>query len=314
MQLSIIVPVYNVEKYILKCLRSILNMDISPDNYEIIIINDGSTDSSIQLLEPVLEGLLNVLIINQENRGLGAARNAGLKVAKGNYVYFLDSDDYVDTKNFVRLFKDNYQRNVDVIMGNAVWDYGNDKVKCFFLKQREELELSGVDFFNSFYKEVSTMVWRSFYRRSFLLDKNLFFTEDIYFEDMNWTPKVLISANRIVYRNMFFYNYVQRNGSIIKSSYSKKKFEDILYICKDVLRFASTVDLETQRTINTAIISTLLVHLGHYLNVAVLDNKFTNTIGEILNNKFHKTMKISFIVFLYNCCTKWTQFLLKKKY
>lgn len=314
MQLSIIVPVYNVEKYILRCLKSLLDLDIPSENYEIIIINDGSTDGSIQLLEPVLNGVLNVLIINQENKGLGAARNVGLNTAKGDYVYFLDSDDYVDSKNFASLFNDNYWYNADIIMGNAVWNYGDNEIKCFFLKQKETLESNGIDFFNSFYKDVSTMVWRSFYKRSFLLNKKLFFTEGIYFEDINWTPKVLISAYKIIYKNIFFYHYVQRDGSIVKSSYTRKKFDDILYICKDMLSFASTMDLKTQKTINSTIISTLLVHLGHYLNISVLDNDHAKTIHSILNNRFHKTMEISFVVFLYNHCTKWSQFLLKQKY
>ena len=96
MDLSIIIPVYNVEKYIEKCLLSCIKQDISYEDYEIVVVNDGSPDNSITIVERIAKDYSNIRIINQENQGLSGARNTGMKHAKGNYIWFVDSDDYIE--------------------------------------------------------------------------------------------------------------------------------------------------------------------------------------------------------------------------
>ncbi len=95
MILSIILPVYNAEKYLSNCINSLINQDISSSNYEIIIINDGSTDTSPGIAETYASKHTNISLYHQQNKGLGATRNIGITYAKGNYIYFIDSDDYI---------------------------------------------------------------------------------------------------------------------------------------------------------------------------------------------------------------------------
>ena len=95
MLLSIVVPTYNVEKYIANCLDSLLDQDLSADIYEILVINDGSTDNSPKIATKYSESHDNVIVVNQENGGLSEARNKGIALAKGKYIYFIDSDDYI---------------------------------------------------------------------------------------------------------------------------------------------------------------------------------------------------------------------------
>ena len=95
MKISLIVPVYNVEKYIEKCLLSCLKQDIPQSDYEIIVVNDGSPDSSLAIAERIAAAATNIIIVSQKNGGLSAARNTGLKIAKGDYIWFIDSDDTI---------------------------------------------------------------------------------------------------------------------------------------------------------------------------------------------------------------------------
>ena len=120
MRLSVIIPVYNVEEYVLRCLKSIIDIENHGDT-EIIVVNDGSRDGSMALVSDFASSHPIITIVNQENRGLGAARNTGLKHAQGEYVYFLDSDDYIDLESFVHLFNTGYG-SADVIVGNFVYN------------------------------------------------------------------------------------------------------------------------------------------------------------------------------------------------
>ncbi|HJS00822.1 MAG TPA: glycosyltransferase, partial [Flavobacterium sp.] len=105
MLLSIIVPVYNVENYLRRCLNSLLDQDLCLDDYEIIIVNDGSTDSSLRIAQEYGNKFSSIKIISQENQGLSEARNVGIRNALGQYIYFIDSDDFIQKKIFNSIFK-----------------------------------------------------------------------------------------------------------------------------------------------------------------------------------------------------------------
>ena len=116
LKLSIIVPVYNVERYLEKCLKSLCGLNIEN---EIIIINDGTKDSSLEIAEKFRENHKNenIKIISQKNQGLSEARNNGLKVAKGEYISFIDSDDFVDTENYEQFINETIKDKVDIGIG-----------------------------------------------------------------------------------------------------------------------------------------------------------------------------------------------------
>ena len=179
---SIIIPVYNVEKYLQECLESAINQTYK--NIEIIAINDGSTDSSLAILEEYASKYGNLKIVNQENKGMSGARNAGLKVANGEYIYFLDSDDFIDLNMIEECVVLAEKNNLDIINFDAHVFYDGDFKSDFNPKYNRSKFLNqgiylGQDFYrysrnNNAYRAA---VWLSFYRTDFLRNFNLNFYE-----------------------------------------------------------------------------------------------------------------------------------------
>ena len=128
MFLSIIVPVYNTEKYLTECLDSLLEQDIDTDDYEIICINDGSTDNSLDILQKYVNEYSNVVVINQQNKGVSAARNRGMESAKGDYFWFVDSDDLVQKNILNRLKNIIIIENCDCLSARLY--FFNDELNC----------------------------------------------------------------------------------------------------------------------------------------------------------------------------------------
>ena len=240
-KLSIIIPVYNVEKYLTKCLDSVL-----VDNAftgQVICVNDGSTDGSGKILEQYAAKYPNVETIAQPNAGLSAARNAGIKAAKGEYVVFLDSDDYWETKVLdgllaqidreeLDVLRFKYQ-NVRVIDAKHI-DSTNLEYEVFQPYKRDsrldndysETVTDGVTFLN---ERMNTQCYAVLYivRRALL--EGCIFTEGIYFEDTDWTPRMLVRAKRVASTDMIVYNYLVREGSItnaVNRSKQKKVLDD----------------------------------------------------------------------------------------
>ena len=114
-KISLIVPVYNVEDFVARCLNSLLEQNMSYEDYEIIIVNDGSTDSSLEIIQPYLEKYPNCKLINKPNGGLSSARNAGLNVALGEYIWFVDSDDFIMPNLLDDLYKECSSNDLDVL-------------------------------------------------------------------------------------------------------------------------------------------------------------------------------------------------------
>ena len=112
-QISVIIPVYNVEQYLSKCLESIINQTLQ--DIEIICINDGSTDNSLQILEEYAQKDSRMIVINQENQGVGVARNKGLEIARGDYIWFVDSDDYVERNGLDYVYEKSKENNADIV-------------------------------------------------------------------------------------------------------------------------------------------------------------------------------------------------------
>lgn len=223
-KLSFIVPVYNVEKYLAKCLDSIL-----VDNQftgQVICVNDGSTDGSAAILEEYAKKYQNVNIVTQQNAGLSAARNAGLKAAKGEYVCFLDSDDYWEPKVLGGLLEQIEHDNLDVL--RFKYQNVNEKYEVFNPNKGDPYKgndytdsvTDGVSFLNSRFGTACYAVM-FIVRRKLLND--CIFTEGIYYEDVDWTPRMLSRANRVASADTIVYNYLIRKGSITKAVVQSKK-------------------------------------------------------------------------------------------
>lgn len=227
MILSIVVPVYNVENYLSKCLDSILNQDIAKDDYEIVVVNDGSTDSSGEIAKEYAEKHTNITLINQENQGLSGARNSGIRVAKGKYIQFVDSDDYLEPNVEKSLVERMESENLDILRFN--YQNVNENYEVFepnkvskpFVDYRDEV-CYGIAFLNERLGSACYVV-QFMLKRELLQDKKKHFKEGIYFEDTEWTPRILVEAKRVTSVPTMVYNYLVRQGSITKSVDPRKR-------------------------------------------------------------------------------------------
>jgi len=232
MILSIVIPVYNVEEYIEKCILSCSNQDISKSDYEIILVNDGSPDNSLEICERLEKETKNITIISQENRGLSGARNTGLRHSKGEYVWFVDSDDWIENNCLKSIVKEINRYTSDIFwLGHDV--VANDKVIDAFIPDALEEPISGEDFFvnhlkNQFY------IWKFVYKRAFLLENDLTFYEGILYEDLEFTPRALHVSKTCYTLPSVYYHYLMRDGSII-NNVKPKNIEDRFFICKRLL-------------------------------------------------------------------------------
>lgn len=224
--LSIIVPVFNAEKYIRKCIVSLSQDNQDLKNYEIIIVNDGSTDSTKEIILELSLKYSNIIILNQENKGLGGARNSGIQISKGKYIIFVDSDDYL-LKDSLKLLVDKIEKDGTELL------YANfqkvDLKGNIVLKTKEELRVkysnSTVDastFLTIHYNYILYAVL-FVYKKEFLKKISFKFRENTFMEDLEGIPKVISQANRISMLDYPFYFYVQTPTSIMRDPKNDRK-------------------------------------------------------------------------------------------
>ncbi|MGI6371842.1 MAG: glycosyltransferase [Caldicoprobacterales bacterium] len=248
MDISIVVPVYNVEKYLKECINSLLEQDFR-GQYEIICVNDGSTDSSLQVLKEYEKSNEKIVLINQKNKGLSAARNTGLKNAKGKYVMFIDSDDYLKNPKVLSLLYDEIEKNdLDFVVADFEYDY-EEKVKNYRIKRSQAIKnkiMIGRDFYDLGIKTKSIMsvVWNKLYKKEFLEKNNLFFYEGIFYEDMEFTPRVYYLAKRVKYVDEVIIMYRQREGSIT-SNINAEKLDSYLAVAESLNQFNKNYNSES---------------------------------------------------------------------
>ena len=216
MELSIIVPVYNVEKYLKKCLDSLVEQTLDNDIYEIIVVNDGSPDHSQIIIDEYVKRYKNVSSYIKTNGGLSDARNYGLDKAKGKYVAFVDSDDYVDTRMYETMLKKAEQKDFDVVVCDFVEIYSSEEVRGYSrvdqdLLCSQEVREAMVDFYPS--------AWNKIYKRT-LFDQ-IRFKKGVWFEDVECLYRMFPVIETVGVVKEAFYYYIQRAGSISKSEDSR---------------------------------------------------------------------------------------------
>ena len=227
MKLSIIVPVYNVEPYLRKCVDSLLAQDLPESAYEIILVDDGSTDASGVIADEYAERYANVRVIHQQNGGLSAARNTGIEAAQGNYIQFVDSDDYLEPNVLSGLVAKMEQDKLDVLRFN--YQNVNEQYEVFqpykdvkpFVDYRDEV-CDGLTF-------LTERLGYACYAVQFIIKAELLkpkehqFKCGIYFEDTEWTPRLLVRVQRVTSVATIVYNYLMRTGSISQAVNEEKK-------------------------------------------------------------------------------------------
>lgn len=226
--LTIIIPIYNVEKYVQKTLDSILSQCFKKESVEIIVVNDGTKDNSMSIVNEFAAKFDNLKIINQENQGLSVARNTGLKVARGKYVWFVDSDDWVEYDSLPFLLQHLEHSDKDVLMFK-IREYdeeGRILLERSFHDNKNEEQISGTDvvLYQKKYGVDITPMQQYVISRDFLLSKKMFFVPGIYHEDKEFAPRMLINAKNVSIIPKVIYCYLRRsNGSITTDKTLLKK-------------------------------------------------------------------------------------------
>jgi glycosyltransferase involved in cell wall biosynthesis len=241
LRLSIIIPAYNAEQKIEKCICSIYNQDIPTNEFEIIVVNDGSKDRTEIILEKLIKKVDNLIVLTQNNSGVSAARNAGLKRAKGLYILFCDSDDYIDINVFSLILNEVASRELDGCCFNLrhISTSGNrihDQYK-FDVSQ----VMDGISFFNNGYIRGFMVVW--LLKKEILIDNDIQFTEGVsYAEDLEFLIKFASIAKKLMYKNYTYYNYVQNNNSLSHSYRNVKSIDSIFALIDDLKKFKTNIN------------------------------------------------------------------------
>ena len=268
MKLSIIIPVYNTEKYLERCLNSCIRQDLAATEYELVIINDGSTDNSLAIVEQYASSHTNIKCFSQNNCGLSMARNNGLDQSRGEYIMFLDSDDWIENNCLRRILDLCHNQDLDLLRIAAA-NVKEDKVtRRYTLKENiistgAELLKEGLDFCVPF----------TIYKRRFLDEHKLRFMPGVFHEDNEFTPRVYYYAERVGCLNELIYFVYQSPNSITRSINPKKAYDSIL-VSESLNSFCDGVDKNSKSTFHNIIGSTLNVSLHNSLLMS--DNELCN--------------------------------------
>lgn len=245
-KISFIIPVYNVAAYLPKCLDSVLGQTF--DDIEVICINDGATDDSGKILEEYAASDKRIKIIKQSNQGLSAARNAGLKIVKSDYVMFVDSDDYIAPDMAEKLLNTMIKENPDVVICSAECvnqlpkDASLDVIEWQSWLQPwfdEYVKPNGVyDVPKTIKDEFISVVWNKLYKTSLIKNYNIEFPLGLIEEDEYWLWAYMLHCKKYAFINERLYFYIQRSGSIMTTRNGNEKVLDILEIEKRIYELA----------------------------------------------------------------------------
>lgn len=266
-KLSIIVPIYGVDQYLRKCVDSLLAQDFPSSEYEIILVDDESPDTCPQICDEYArmsqesrvksQELPCIHVIHRKNGGLSAARNSGIEIAQGEYLMFVDSDDYIESNVLSGLMAQVERDNLDVLRYRL--QYVNPQYEAYIPYKSDPFKgndyseevTDGVTFLN---ERMSTACYACVFliKRNLIISDqnsafsnqlkekdNCLFTEGIYFEDTDWTPRMLVKAQRVASTNTVVYNYLQREGSITKAvnrSKQQKVLDDKMRLIGEMQR------------------------------------------------------------------------------
>ena len=221
MDLSIIVPVYNVEKYVRPCIESIFKQGLDDADFELIIVNDGTKDRSMEMIADIIQQHNNITVINQENQGLSVARNNGIAAAKGEYILMPDSDDLLIENSLKPLLEKALETKVDLVIADFL-SMTDEEIDDYYKKDFKQPELHfkkvvGEQIFLELLNPYQCYVWRTLYRREFLVKENLLFYPGVRYQDIPFTHECYLKANNCIRTNILLNIYRRWQGSATKS-------------------------------------------------------------------------------------------------
>lgn len=238
--LSIIVPMYNSEAFLPKCLDSLLAQDISADRYEIILVNDGSPDGSLAIAEEYASRFKNIVVLSQPNKGTSGARNTGIRHATGQYLYFVDPDDYILENSLKDPLARMNTEDLDILR----FDYTEVDEQYHLAHSTKRIpkvnyapQIMDGESFLSERLGVACYVWAFFFRRRLIVDNGHYFPEGQYIDDTPWLPKVILSAKRIDSFPIKRHFYLIRSESLVRASDSKsvdRQIEGLFFLVSEI--------------------------------------------------------------------------------
>jgi glycosyltransferase involved in cell wall biosynthesis len=308
-KLSIIVPVYNVEKYLDRCVQSLINQDLNAGEYEIILINDGSTDSSGELARQWHLKESKIKLIEQDNQGLSIARNSGLKVAQGRYIMFVDSDDFIEPNVLGQVVTTAEKHDLDLLF------YDSRFAPSYKLSARQPFERGKIytgEYVVTHGLLISS-VWSNLYSHDFIITSGIWFLRGILHQDVEFNCRLYPQANKIMFIDLVVYNYFVEGISSTRGlnfTKQKKSWIDDLIIVESVKNYASLhfINSNVRKVIERKMNSTLI---GNLLSVGrTKDFDFVKEYIEIAEKKniypikgFSSSYKTSFLIPLLNVKT-----------
>lgn len=310
MKFSIIVPVYNVENYLRRCLNSIIAQTYK--NFEIIIVNDGSLDNSQHIIEEYQQNYPQLIkSYIKENGGLSDARNYGISKSDGDFIVFVDSDDYIDTELLSKLnaLIEN-SNSLDIVGYNAKIIYPEDPTRTDLLVKPEFYNLDGINSIKELIcgKQYFEPAWLYAFNRNFWLKNNFQFAIGKYHEDFGLIPEAIIKAQKVSSLNYIGYYYIQTNNSIMRTTNVEKinqKAFDILYHFERLYTISTeyVTDKSVQKLFNSYIANAVINQVKNLSGSAKhtylkeIHNK--NILDLLLDDSLPRKLKKQYLKFKY---------------
>lgn len=290
MKFSIIIPLYNTEKYIGRCIQSCIEQNFDKELYEIIIVNDGSTDNSLEIAKLFKKKFDNIIIITQENQKQGAARNNGLKIAQGKYIWFVDSDDWIEPnaiKEIAELLENN---DFEIIRFDAIDHTSNKSIlrpcnheqNYTYLKHEILIE-----------NQFSVCVPFYVFKKQFLIENKLSFLENIFFEDSEFMIKVVEKCNSFFYLNKPFYNVLKREESTTRTT-NYTRFLDLIVVIKSHINYLETYNFDRH------IVEIFSIHISRHMNSLLFGSARAEKTFLTASESLQKIENLKKYVFLSN--------------
>ena len=233
MLISVIIPVYNVEKYLRTCIDSVLAQDFN--DYEIILIDDGSPDNSGAICDEYAEKYNFISVIHQENKGQGGARNTGIDAARGDYILFLDSDDFILPNAFSYLSNLMAGKDLDIVcFGRKIVLENGETDSYYYPLDSEEKILNSREYLLHFINDSFTT--NKFFRTSLFKDNKIYFPDRRWYEELATVPKVILQSEKILITHQVFYGYLIRQDSIMHNNNIERN-ADMLVCVQNILEY-----------------------------------------------------------------------------
>ena len=303
-KVSVIIPVYNVQEYLRECLESLVNQTIK-DDLEVIIVNDGSKDKSQNIIDEYVEKYPELFkSYIKENGGQGSARNYGVKKAGGEYIGFVDSDDYIENDMYEILYNEGIKKKLDIVVCDMAWVYEDGRKQS-----RETLPRFLKEFNYSTYILSNPGPVNKIYKRDIWINEKIEFPEDILYEDFAIIPAMPKYTKKIGYINEELYFYRQRKNSTMQKIEYNEKFLDIIKACNYL--YEKLKDTEFKKEIEYLYIFQLIyfssfkfLKFNKYEDIKKCAEEVNMKFPNWKNNEYYKNKPLLFKLFCNLVCNE----------